>query len=334
MMKVQVLVLLPPLEQAPDQTTSRPFVALSVIEVPVVNGADWVLPTATLMPAGLEVTRSPPRPLAVTVSVTVPPGGLTVSAADLVTPPRTAEMVAAVAVVGALVVAVKVALVAPAGTVTLAGTLATAVLLLDSVTTAPPVGAAAVKVTLPWEVPPPVTLVGFSVKLLRLNAGGGGGTGVTMSVAVRLVPLYVPVSVTLLFAPTVLVLTPKLALLAPAAMPTLAGTLATAGLLLDSVTTAPPEGAAAVKVAVPVAAFGPTTLLGFTNKADKLAAAVPCALKLLAAENGPAVPAELIASTRHQCCVAAKVGAVNADGENIWSTSGEEKVLESSIWIR
>ena len=45
-------------------------------------------------------------------------------------------------------------------------------------------------------------------------------------------------------------------------------------MLLDSVTTAPPEGAAAVKFAVPVAAAGPTTLAGLTDTADKLAAAV------------------------------------------------------------
>jgi hypothetical protein len=68
---VQVFVLFPPLEQAPDQMTSRLLVALRVIVVPVANDAEPLLPTATLMPAGLEVTRSPPRPLAVTVSVAV-----------------------------------------------------------------------------------------------------------------------------------------------------------------------------------------------------------------------------------------------------------------------
>ena len=69
--KLQVFTLLPPLEHAPDQTTSRPLVALSVIDVPVLNVAEPVLPTATLIPAGLELTRSPLRPVAVTVSVAV-----------------------------------------------------------------------------------------------------------------------------------------------------------------------------------------------------------------------------------------------------------------------
>ena len=69
--RVQLFVLFPPLEQAPDQTASRPFETLSVIEVPEENDADPVLPTATLIPAGLDVTRSPLRPVAVTVSVTV-----------------------------------------------------------------------------------------------------------------------------------------------------------------------------------------------------------------------------------------------------------------------
>ena len=66
---VHVFVLFPPLEQAPDQTVSLPFVALKVIDVPVVKDPEPEVPTATLMPAGLEVTRSPDLPVAVTVSV-------------------------------------------------------------------------------------------------------------------------------------------------------------------------------------------------------------------------------------------------------------------------
>jgi hypothetical protein len=68
---VQVRCLLPPLEHAPVQTASRPLVTLSAIEVPAANEAEPVLPTLTLIPAGLDVTRSPLRPVAVTVSVAV-----------------------------------------------------------------------------------------------------------------------------------------------------------------------------------------------------------------------------------------------------------------------
>jgi len=75
MVNVQVLRLLPALEHAPDQIASRPLVTLRVIEVPVANDAEPVDPTLTLMPAGLDVTRSPLRPDAVTVSAAVPDGG-------------------------------------------------------------------------------------------------------------------------------------------------------------------------------------------------------------------------------------------------------------------
>ena len=62
----------------------------------------------------------------------------------------------------ALVLTANVALVAPAATVTLAGTLAAVVLLLESATCAPPDGAGPLSVTVPVDEFPPVTLVGFS----------------------------------------------------------------------------------------------------------------------------------------------------------------------------
>ena len=71
-------------------------------------------------------------------------------------------MVTGVAVATAVVVTENVAVVCPAVTVTLAGTAATAALLLPSVTTAPPAGATALNVTVPVEPAPPVTLVGFN----------------------------------------------------------------------------------------------------------------------------------------------------------------------------
>ena len=75
---VQVLTLFPPLEQAPDQMVSRPFEALNVIEVPVANCAEPVLPVVTLIPVGVEVTRSPLRPVTDTVSVAFCPEGVVV----------------------------------------------------------------------------------------------------------------------------------------------------------------------------------------------------------------------------------------------------------------
>src|SRR5260221_93924 len=81
-------------------------------------------------------------------------------------------MVTAVDAVTALVATVNVALVAPAATVTLEGVLATVVLLLESATAAPPAGAAAVKVTVPVDEFPPVTLVGFRVSEERETVAG------------------------------------------------------------------------------------------------------------------------------------------------------------------
>jgi hypothetical protein len=71
-------------------------------------------------------------------------------------------MVTDVDAVTALVVTVNVALALPAGTVTLSGTVATDVLLLDKDTTTS-IGAGSFMVTVPWDVLPPTTLVGSSV---------------------------------------------------------------------------------------------------------------------------------------------------------------------------
>jgi hypothetical protein len=80
--------------------------------------------------------------------------------------------VAVVGAVTALLFTVKVALVAPAGTVTLEGTLA-AVLLLESMTCAPLAGAGPLKVTVPLDELPPVTLAGFTVSEERETVGRG-----------------------------------------------------------------------------------------------------------------------------------------------------------------
>jgi hypothetical protein len=73
-------------------------------------------------------------------------------------------MVAALVVPTALVLTVKVAVVAPAAIVTLASTVATAVLSLDRLTTAPPVGAGPLNISVPVDDVPPVTPVGFKFR--------------------------------------------------------------------------------------------------------------------------------------------------------------------------
>ena len=77
------------------------------------------------------------------------------------------------------VLIVKVALVAPLGTVTFTGTLATEVLLLDKDTTAPPEGAGPLSVTVPVEGLPPRTLDG-----LRERDDSEGGFTVRVAVLV------------------------------------------------------------------------------------------------------------------------------------------------------
>jgi len=96
-------------------------------------------------------------------------------------------MVTVVDAATALVLTVNVVLLAPAATVTLEGTLAAVVLLLESVTCVPPDGAGPLSVTVPVEEFPPVTLAGFSESEERV--GGGGEAGVTVSEADLVAPL-------------------------------------------------------------------------------------------------------------------------------------------------
>ncbi len=96
----------------------------------------------------------------------------------------------------ALVLTVKVALVAPAETVTLEGTRAPP-LLLESATCAPPAGAGPVSVTVPVEdCEPPITLVGFTAREETVGRGRGVTATVIVVEFVRVPDVPVMVTVT------------------------------------------------------------------------------------------------------------------------------------------
>src|SRR5207302_1508112 len=176
-------------------------------------------------------------------------------------------IVTGVDVVTALVLTVNVALLAPAATVTLAGTVAVDVLLLVRVTAAPPAGAGPLSVTVPVEdCAPPVTVVGFSVSVESV----GKACGATASEPAFPTRRYYDLIVTGVDVVTALVVTVNVALLAPAATVTLESTLA-ATLSLESNTCAPPASAGPLSVTVPAEdCTPPVTLVGFSDSGESV----------------------------------------------------------------
>ena len=255
------------------------------LKVAVVEPAATVTLAGTVAAAGLlldRVTLVPPLGAAfvnVTVAVEeLPPitvAGFNVSpdaAAEVedvctvneavMVAPAVAEIVTVVVAVTALVLTLKVAVVEPAATVTLVGTVAAAALLLDRVTLVPPLGAAFVSVTVAVEELPPITVTGLNVSP---DAAAEVEDVCTVNEAVTLAPAVAEI-VTVVVAATALVLTLKVAVVEPAATVTLAGTVAAAALLLDRVTLVPPLGAAFVSVTVAVEEAPPVKLVGLSAK--------------------------------------------------------------------
>jgi hypothetical protein len=183
-----------------------------------------------------------------------------VRTADLVPPAVVPEIVTLLVLRTALVATEKVAVVAPGGTVTLDGTVATFVLLLKSWTGIPVDGAALLRVTVPVDELPPTTVDGF--KLNDSNAGAG----VTVNAAIFVMPLNAADMLATVGEVTDFVPILKLALVAPCGTVTDGGTVADV-LSLERVTTRLAV-AAAVSVTVPVDEFPPTTLVGFTESED------------------------------------------------------------------
>jgi hypothetical protein len=151
------------------------------------------------------------------------------------------------------VVTVNVFEVVPAATVTLAGTVAAFAFELERVTVASPVGAIPVSVTVPVGEAPPTTSAGLTVT----EAAAGGNT---VSVAACVTPAFVAEIVTGVEEVTAFVAAVKVPVEAPAAMVTLAGTVA-AALALESMTPTPAAGAAPLSVRVPIEGTPPTTLV-------------------------------------------------------------------------
>lgn len=113
-------------------------------------------------------------------------------------------------------------------------------------------------------------------------------------------PAYVAEIVTVVTVATSAVVTVKVALVAPDATVTLAGTAATAALLLASEMSAPPDGAADVNVRPPDVETPPVTLEGLSVTAESDAGVdAAWTVNRRTDENGPNSPAEFRARTRH-----------------------------------
>jgi len=182
---------------------------------------------------------------------------VTVKVALFVIVPYVAEIATEVlAETGALAIE-KVAVVTPEATVTLAGTVATGVLLLLSVTRAPPAGAGPLSVTVPVDELPPRTDVGLNVTELSV-------TGAAVMLNEPVVVLFAKDAEMLTEVPLVTgeVVTVNVAVLAFAGTVTLTGTAASELLLLLSETKAPDGGAEPFRVTVPVDELAPTTEFG------------------------------------------------------------------------
>ena len=222
---------------------------------------------------------------------------MTVNAAVRVTPLYVAEIVTDRVVDTADVATVNPDAVDPAPTVTLDGRLATAGSLLANATTAPPAGAPADSDTNPDVLSPPATLDGLIVTLFSVTPAPAG---VIVSVAERVEPLYVAVIVAVVVAETADVVTVKFPANPFGGTVVVAGTLATAGLLLDNEITAPSVADTSVTT-VPADCAPPSTVVGLRSMVDNCAGGgAACGVTVRTADHAPAWPAELMERTRQE----------------------------------
>lgn len=182
----------------------------------------------------------------------------------------------------------NVAEVAPAGTVTEAGKVAT-VLLEESVTEVPPVGAGPLSVTVPTEDPPPRTVDGT-------KATADAVAALTVRVAVLLTVPVLAVIVSVAVVATAVVVTVNVAVVDPAATTTEDGTDADVA-LEERVTVVPPVGAAPVRVTVPVEEVPPVTDVGLTATLDAVGASTVSFAVLVDAPEVPVIVTTVFAAT-------------------------------------
>jgi len=160
-------------------------------------------------------------------------------------------------------VTVNVALAAPAGTVTLAGTVAL-VPVFVKVTSAPPEGAGPFSLIVAVDVEDFTTELGLSVSAYAVVEGETVRVCCCAAPAVAVIVLEPEAPATVEIV--------KVASVAPKATVTLPGTVATFVFELSSVTGVPPDGAAADNITVPVAPKPPTTLDWFREREVRVCA--------------------------------------------------------------
>jgi hypothetical protein len=209
-----------------------------------------------------------------------------------------AVMVAVTVDATAVVVTGNVPLDCPAAMVMLDGTVAAA-LLLERLTRMPPAGAGALRVTVPVEPEPLVTVDGARLTLPMFPVPTEGALMVRPAEA-ELAEVAVIVALTV--EATVVVVTAKVPLVCPAAIVMLLGTVA-AALLLERLTRMPPAGAASLRITVPVEPVPPVTAEGARPTLPMLPVPAEGALIVNPAEAELAEVAVMVAVTAEATAV-------------------------------
>jgi len=261
-------------------TLTSGFALINVTTVPPEGAGDC----SVTIP---EVFRPPVTLAGVNVTERITGAAMT-SVPDFVTPFTAARIDALTLARTGRVVTVTDAFIAPARIVTFAGTMASAMDVLSSTTT-PPAGAGASMVIVATDDLPPATDVGK-----RVTEMGAGPR--TVSGVVTVTPLLVALIVAMAFVAIGVVVTVKVAVIAPATTVTLAGTVAEVR-LDESSTIRPPVGAGPDSVTVPVNDAPPRTDVGDTVTLAATGATTVSVTDLLPVPRVPVMATSVSATT-------------------------------------